>query len=227
MISYRQIASCSTGTCYLGCGGTLINRNYILTAAHCITTSNLSDIVVIAGMHQQSSLTEFNTRQIRNVQSIHIHPGYNSKAITNDIALIRVNVSFNYTEYVQPACLPVIEPAINEDVIIIGWGSERLGTSMVDILKQTVTQVVDNCRLYWPQLNTNLQICVANSKSGDSACQGDSGGPILQQHNGQYIVSGVASYTHDCETVGFGHFPNVYTRVSAYETWIEQIIEQS
>jgi secreted trypsin-like serine protease len=226
MVNYRQIATCDTGPCYIECGGTLIDKEYVITAAHCIRTTNPSDITLIAGAYNQSSTAETDTRQVRTVQEIHVHPDYNSTIFINDITVLRVDTSFTYTTYVQPACLPGAKPQPGDEVVIIGWGSEIFGGNTVDNLKQGYTTVVGNCDTYWAQVNNARQICVANSVTGNSACQGDSGGPILSSDNGQYVVSGVASYVHDCNTLGASNSPNVYTRVSAYETWIHSIIGQ-
>ena len=226
MINYRMSVSCAYGACYVGCGGTLISQNYVLTAAHCIEMNNPSDIILTAGMQTQSSLTETDTRQVRAVQSIHIHPFYNPIFLSNDIALLRVNGSFEYTPSVQPACLPGADPQANDQVMIIGWGSEQLGGTVADTLQQAPTSVVGNCNWYFPEVNSRYQICVANAQTGDSACQGDSGGPIMSQNNGQYVVSGIASYSRSCMTVGRNNYPNVYTRVSAYKSWIDRVINE-
>ena len=202
----------------------MISKDYVLTAAHCIQTNDPSKITLTAGMQTQSSLMETDTRQVRAVQSIHIHPLYDPISLSSDIALLRVNGSFEYTPSVQPACLPGADPQANDAVVIIGWGSKKLGEIMIDSLKQIATRVIDDCDTYWPQVHHRYQICVANAQTGDSACQGDSGGPIMSQNNGQYVVSGVASYVKDCTTNGPSSKPNVYTRVSAYKSWIESIV---
>jgi secreted trypsin-like serine protease len=202
----------------------LIDKDYVITAAHCVSTANSSDIILTAGMHNQSSTTETNTRQVRTVQRIYIYPDYDSLMVANDIALLRVTTSFTFTRYVQPACLPGGEPQPNDQVTIIGWGSEVFGGTLANTPKQAITKVIGSCDTYWPQVDNSRQICVANSFSGDSACQGDSGGPILYLFQGQYVVSGVASYIKDCNTQGNNTKPNVYTRVSAYKTWIKNII---
>ena len=228
MIDFRQITQCPQGgLCYIGCGGTIISKNYVLTAAHCINTNIPSNIKLTAGMHQQSSRTENNTRQVRQATSIHIHPQFNDVSMINDIALLRVNPPFDYTTYVQPACLSNIDPQVNDKVVIIGWGSESLQSSSVDILKQAYTQVVGDCWRYWSAFVSQRQMCIANTDTGDSACKGDSGGPILEEINGQYIVSGIASFTHACKTKGYDTTPNVYTRVSAYQSWMKNIINKN
>ena len=83
MLSFRQKATCESSECYVVCGATLISKDYANTAAHCINTTNPSDITLIAGMHQQSSTTETNTRQVRTVEEIHIHSRYYSIFVPN------------------------------------------------------------------------------------------------------------------------------------------------
>ena len=160
----------------------------------------------------------------RLVVSIHVHPEFDHNMLKNDIALLRVDPPFNYTTYVQPACLANEDPEKDERVIIIGWGAESVNTGMVDTLKQAYTTVIGNCWRYWGAWITNKQICVADPETGDSACKGDSGGPIMTKVNGQYVASGVASFTRQCITTGLGTAPNVYTRISSYRQWIDEIL---
>jgi secreted trypsin-like serine protease len=202
----------------------LIDKDYVLTAAHCIRAINPFDIILTAGMHNQSSITEFNTRQVRQAERIYIHPEYDSSIVANDIALLRVNTSFIFTKYVQPACLPGGEPQPNDQVTLIGWGSAVFGGALTNTIKQAMTRIISHCDTYWPEVDNSRQICVGNPISGDSACQGDSGGPILYFFQGHYIISGIASYVKDCNTLGNSNKPNVYTRVSAYKPWIKSII---
>lgn len=205
------------------CGGTLISKDYVITAAHCIGTSNGSYITLIAGAHNPSSNTE-TTQQQRVVQTIYVHPQYDkTTGSINDIAVLRVSVPFDFNTYVQPACLPGAEPQSNEQVIIVGWGALALFGPSNNILKQAYTKVVGECNGFWSIVDDSRQICVADSVNGNSACNGDSGGPILSLYQGQYVVSGVASFASDCNTAGTHNKPNVYIRVAAYKDWIKSI----
>ena len=204
------------------CGGTLLDARHVLTAAHCITTNNASNLLILGGLHDRQ-ITDLNKEQSTPGQKIFMHPGWNRELLINDVAIIRLSEPMQYSRFVQPACLPGPDPAVNSTVVVIGWGSEVLGGRGSSVLKQTYMTVVGNCRRFWASVDDSKQICIANRVGGESACQGDSGGPILQQHNGQWYVQGIASYVRTCKTDG-DLAPNVYARVSAYLDWIKSII---
>ncbi len=63
--------------------------------------------------HEQAEINLFNSSEAKyffwqkfNGSFIHRHPSFSKKGSLNDIALIRINGTFNFTKYVQPACFP-------------------------------------------------------------------------------------------------------------------------
>jgi Trypsin len=55
------------------------------------------------------------------------------------------------------------------------------------------------------------------TSSGGNPCQGDSGGPLLGGDGAATRLVGIVSYGAGCGTAGV---PGVYTRVSAFASWI-------
>ena len=111
------------------CGGTIINAQYILSAAHCFESGYRRDpnkIMVTLGDHDWSVTGEWPTMRI-NVKSILNHPKFRSGAYFNyDFAIIKLErpIDFQQYDWLRPACLPNTEQNFLDDQTarVTGWG---------------------------------------------------------------------------------------------------------
>jgi trypsin len=202
------------------CGGTLIDSGHVLTAAHCIDWSNFR---VIAGLHQRTNINGPRSQNL-GVSRIFIHEQYNTRTEANDIALIRLAQPVQFNAYVSPICLPGPDPQESARVTVAGWGLLSEGGNSATSLRQVTLNVMNNQaqRAYGNEFDVRRQIGAGIPNiGGKDSCQGDSGGPLMYNSNNQWYLSGVVSFGEGC---GSANYPGVYTRTSAYLSWIQSKI---
>lgn len=205
------------------CGGTIIAKDWILTAAHCI--SNPVNMSVIAGLHKRAEVDE--KTQQRLVDFGRVHEEYTGGVGPYDIAILHVSESFEFNEWVQPATLPSREEIHEGETHLYGWGQPKSYVFTAAKTLQTVTTEIvnyDKCKEVLPESAplAESNVCSDSLQQSISACNGDSGGPLVVEHeNAPSELIGIVSWGYiPC---GLANYPSVYTRVSSYIDWVSKI----
>ncbi|KAK4873159.1 hypothetical protein RN001_015188 [Aquatica leii] len=193
------------------CGGSILNQNTVLTAAHCVDQFPSEYSSIVAGSNKLDEGGE-----LRNIARYIIHEKWNPSKATDDIALIKLAEPLEFTTYIQPITAEDTFTPANVKCVLSGWGITSYPGDIPNEL-QYMNGVVANlnvCKLIfsqgsYPVLDSN--IC-ANAGNGIGACKGDSGGPLVS--NNKQI--GIASWVVLCAR----GYPDVFTRVSYYSDWI-------
>uniref|UniRef100_A0A3B4WAH6 trypsin n=1 Tax=Seriola lalandi dorsalis TaxID=1841481 RepID=A0A3B4WAH6_SERLL len=210
---HSQSYQVSLNSGYHFCGGSLVNENWVVSAAHCYK----SRIEVRLGEHH-IRVTEGSEQFISGSRMIR-NPYYNRYTLANDIMLIKLSKPATLNQYVQPVALPTSCAPAGTMCKVSGWGNTM---SSCEMCLQSLTihpyltlyfHFLTDCNNSYPGMIDNTMFCAGYLEGGKDSCQGDSGGPVVC--NGE--LQGVVSWGYGCAE---RNYPGVYSKVCVQTEWL-------
>ncbi|XP_017074745.2 venom serine protease-like isoform X1 [Drosophila eugracilis] len=194
------------------CGGILIDSRHVLTAGHCVEHRGFSEHNVFGVVFGESD-----SSSILRVGSVTIHPDYSKHQ--HDLAIIELTKDVEFTDLVQPICLPSEEvPKTESDLIIAGFEGPSIRGPTAERLDKRIKMAFNR---------TDINECQKLEKKfpGDLICGHTEIGPL----SGSALVdaSGNPRKYHliGITTSGFNKGDNLYlgnVNIRLYLDWIQK-----
>ena len=160
------------------CGGTLIDAQHVLTAAHC-TGSGASGMQVIVGEHKVTSSSDGTRHSVCRVVN---HPNYNSPVnLNNDFSILHLSTPVDIGPRAAPACLAQSSMGgdylVGKTLTVSGWGALSEGKGGPSVLHSVGVPGITNakCNKVYGSIQPAM-LCAGTAAGGIDSCQGDSGG---------------------------------------------------
>ena len=180
------------------CGGTLINKNFILTAAHCLDEKEIFPLDVIVGAYDLNDIDNDNNEK-RIIKNYKIHSNYFENTYYPDSSLGPYDIALLYFEKpitkISPIEILNKSSTVSEELLLLGWGRQSLPDEKEKFpskLQKGILKVLNDKKCQG-DIDTNVEICVGNTEEKINAASGDSGGPFVIKKNDKFYQSALVS----------------------------------
>uniref|UniRef100_A0A673AF21 Suppressor of tumorigenicity 14 protein homolog n=1 Tax=Sphaeramia orbicularis TaxID=375764 RepID=A0A673AF21_9TELE len=208
------------------CGASILSNKWLLSAAHCFKTANPTNLIPSSWQSYSGMQDQYNHNgvQRRALQRIITHPDYSQMTFDYDIALLELSQPLEFTNTIQPICLPSSSHVFPAGIAcwVTGWGSLREGGQAAQVLQKASVKIINDtvCNIVTEGQVTSRMMCSGFLAGGVDACQGDSGGPLACfEESGKWFQAGIVSWGEGCAR---RNKPGVYSRVTKLRGWIKK-----
>ncbi|KAJ8681742.1 hypothetical protein QAD02_017534 [Eretmocerus hayati] len=240
-LGFREVTStpCPNRLIFL-CGGTLISKRYVVSAAHCFSVHESKchqcklalQVVRLGEVNVETNPDCIETScnegyEDYNVSKIVVHSRFSPDYFYNDIALVRVDRDVRFSAYIYPICLLkgrlFDKDYVEESLHIAGWGLKKVFPEKESKILKEVSMKVTNksdCGYSYEYQVAAGQICLLSTEYETGPCKGDEGGPasIFETEEGRWFIVGIMSFIP--RVCGNMVKPLLATYLPVYTQWL-------
>ncbi|XP_030385952.1 chymotrypsin-like [Scaptodrosophila lebanonensis] len=209
------------------CGGSIISKRIILTAAHCVSDKFKYLLIFLGKTNLDNEYEKGQQCFLLGRSRVIIHEEFDGHTLLNDIALIKMRYDIKFSEFIQPASLPMEElDYVNQTAVVSGWGSIihdynpklHVGTKQLHHLNVTIisNEVCKKLVQEMVPAKPFTEAFICHRPTNGSPCNGDSGGPLILLDGSRTLVGITSHGVRGCDR----YSPGIYTRISSYLGWI-------
>lgn len=208
------------------CGASILSKKWLLSAAHCFKTTSPINLIPSNWQSYSGMQDQYNHNGVerRTIQRIITHPDYSQMNYDYDIALLELSQPLEFSNTIQPICLPSSSHVFPSGIAcwVTGWGALREGGQAAQVLQKASVKIINDtvCNMFTEGQVTSRMMCSGVLAGGVDACQGDSGGPLACfEESGKWFQAGIVSWGEGCAR---RNKPGVYSRVTKLRNWIKK-----
>lgn len=200
------------------CGASLIDKQWLVTAAHCVDGQQPGNVQYRIGSADRTSGGE-----LVKPDKFVPHPKSKQERAGYDIAMVHLSQPVQ----VLPIKIAATSPKPGTALHLLGWG-QTCGTPNCgeppQTLKELDTKIAAPAGCTLDSFDTARELCIDNQGGKVSACYGDSGGPALVREGDGFVLVGATSrgQAENC-----AEKPGIYSNVVAHTDWINETMSSS